>query len=223
MALRITRVRPVTSHSIAESIAACRMNRTIYRSSHRRHRVRSVADRCDDQRARPKQTMRDAVRMRSCSRCRWTTVHWTDGFWADRLRDGAQALASRDVGDHEGHEVQAVLSAFSDRGRRRSRATTTAPSGTTATSTSFSKAVCGAYAVTRDPELEAILDQSIAAIGRAQRADGYIHTPVLIRQRNGDRDAQAVSGSAQFRDVQHGPSHHGRVPAPSRDGPRRVS
>ena len=50
----------------------------------------------------------------------------------------------------------------------------------------FLEAVSAVYATTHDPELEAILKQSIAAIGKAQRADGYIHTPVLIRQRHGE-------------------------------------
>lgn len=33
------------------------------------------------------------------------------------------------------------------------------------------------------------LDRSIAVIAQAQRADGYLHTPVLVRQRNGDTNA----------------------------------
>jgi DUF1680 family protein len=49
----------------------------------------------------------------------------------------------------------------------------------------FLEAVSAAYAADRDLELQHILDQSIDAIARAQRADGYIHTPVLIRARNG--------------------------------------
>jgi DUF1680 family protein len=60
------------------------------------------------------------------------------------------------------------------------------------------EALCATYAVTRDPELEQILNQSIAAIGRAQRADGYIHTPVLIRQRNGDSNAQPFQDRHNF-------------------------
>jgi hypothetical protein len=54
------------------------------------------------------------------------------------------------------------------------------------------------YAVAPDPALERILDQSINAIGRAQRADGYIHTPVLIRQRNGDTAAQPFQDRHNF-------------------------
>jgi DUF1680 family protein len=62
----------------------------------------------------------------------------------------------------------------------------------------FLEAACAAFAVTRDPALESILNQSIAAIGRAQRADGYIHTPVLIRQRNGDASARPFEDRHNF-------------------------
>jgi DUF1680 family protein len=62
----------------------------------------------------------------------------------------------------------------------------------------FLEAVCAVYATTHDPKLKAILDQSIIAIGNAQRVDGYIHTPVLIRQRNGNRDAKAFQDRQNF-------------------------
>jgi DUF1680 family protein len=62
----------------------------------------------------------------------------------------------------------------------------------------FLEAVCAVYAVTRDPQLKQILDESIAAIGRAQRADGYIHTPVLIRARNGDARARPFQDRHNF-------------------------
>ncbi|MEZ4869082.1 MAG: glycoside hydrolase family 127 protein [Caldilineaceae bacterium] len=41
------------------------------------------------------------------------------------------------------------------------------------------------YAVTKDPELDALMDRLIALIGEVQREDGYIHTPVIIKQRQG--------------------------------------
>jgi DUF1680 family protein len=62
----------------------------------------------------------------------------------------------------------------------------------------FLEAVCATYAVTRDPELARILQQSIDAIGRAQRDDGYIHTPVLIRQRNGDAQVKPFQDRHNF-------------------------
>ncbi|MDC0937339.1 glycoside hydrolase family 127 protein, partial [Pirellulales bacterium] len=47
-----------------------------------------------------------------------------------------------------------------------------------------------AVAVTGDNDLQEAIDRSIAAIAAAQRDDGYLHTPVLIAQRNGDKDAR---------------------------------
>ena len=41
------------------------------------------------------------------------------------------------------------------------------------------------YAVTKDPELNAQMDEAIALIAKAQRKDGYLHTPVLIEERWG--------------------------------------
>jgi DUF1680 family protein len=48
------------------------------------------------------------------------------------------------------------------------------------------------YAVTRDPKLDAQLDEIIAVIAKAQRADGYLHTPKIILQ----RQAAAAAGGA---------------------------
>ena len=41
------------------------------------------------------------------------------------------------------------------------------------------------YAVTKDPELSTQMDEAIALIAKAQRKDGYLHTPVLIEERWG--------------------------------------
>jgi DUF1680 family protein len=62
----------------------------------------------------------------------------------------------------------------------------------------FLEAVCAVDATKPDPELKTILNQSIATIGKAQRGDGYIHTPVLIRQRHGDRDAKPFQDRQNF-------------------------
>lgn len=47
------------------------------------------------------------------------------------------------------------------------------------------EAAAAVYAVTKDPELDRLMDRVIDVIARAQRADGYLHTPVLISQRSG--------------------------------------
>lgn len=40
------------------------------------------------------------------------------------------------------------------------------------------------YAITKEAELDKLLDYIISVIGKAQRADGYIHTPVIISRKN---------------------------------------
>ncbi len=62
----------------------------------------------------------------------------------------------------------------------------------------FLEGVTATYAVTHDAKLLSILDPSIDAIGWAQRADGYLHTPVLIRQRHGDQSAQPFQDRHNF-------------------------
>lgn len=60
--------------------------------------------------------------------------------------------------------------------------------------------VAAVYAVNRDPELDALMDRFIEQVVKAQREDGYIHTPVIIDERNRGVDShsrrQTVIGTA---------------------------
>ncbi len=53
-------------------------------------------------------------------------------------------------------------------------------------------------AIQKNPTLAARLDEIIAVIAQAQRADGYLHTPVQIKQRNGDTNALPFSDRNNF-------------------------
>lgn len=53
------------------------------------------------------------------------------------------------------------------------------------------EAVAAVYAVNKDPELDALMDKFIEQVVKAQRADGYIHTPVIIEERNKDIDTHS--------------------------------
>ena len=59
--------------------------------------------------------------------------------------------------------------------------------------------VASVYAVTKDPKLDKLMDYVIATIAKAQREDGYIHTPVIIEELNKGIDShkkkQAVIGT----------------------------
>jgi DUF1680 family protein len=97
------------------------------------------------------------------------------------------------VGTDEGRSLQAVLSAFLDcRGHHHG-----APCND-GDFYKFLEAACVVLAVEHDKELAGVVEMSIAAIGRAQRDDGYIHTPVLIAHRNGDTSLQPFADRHNF-------------------------
>jgi DUF1680 family protein len=46
------------------------------------------------------------------------------------------------------------------------------------------------YAVTKDPKLDKLMDEIIATISKAQREDGYIHTPVIIEEHKSGKKSE---------------------------------
>ena len=57
------------------------------------------------------------------------------------------------------------------------------------------EACAAVYAVTKDPKLDALMDRFIEQVCLAQRADGYIHTPVVISERNAGIDSHATDNT----------------------------
>ena len=57
---------------------------------------------------------------------------------------------------------------------------------------------CASLAGRPNRELEEAVAVSIEVIAKAQRDDGYLHTPVLIRRRNGDLTAKPLSDRHDF-------------------------
>lgn len=124
-------------------------------------------------------------------------VRWTDGFWADRvdtchnksiptmwalMRDGSYKpflehfliAGGKAEGDYHGAQ-------WNDGDFYK-----------------WLEAAIATYAVTQDQALGEAIDISIAAIVAVQREDGYIHTPVLIRARNGDTSAKPFENRLNF-------------------------
>ena len=58
------------------------------------------------------------------------------------------------------------------------------------------EACAAVYAVTKDAKLDALMDKFIGQVALAQRADGYIHTPVVISERNAGIDSHANTENA---------------------------
>lgn len=112
-------------------------------------------------------------------------VRWTDGFWADRVRTCyEQSIPSMwklmKEGAHKPYLGHFLIAAGRAEGGHH---------GAKWNDGDFYKwleAATVALAVTGDQELKDAIEQSVEAIGAAQRSDGYLHTPVLIANRNGD-------------------------------------
>ncbi len=124
-------------------------------------------------------------------------ARWTCGFWADRFETCRQhtipSLWRIMEGTNHTHYFENFrIAAGLAEGRSR---------GAPFNDGDFYKwieAVCALEALTQEDAWAPTLDQVISVIARAQRSDGYLHTPVLIRQRNGDPEARPFQDRAQF-------------------------
>jgi hypothetical protein len=124
-------------------------------------------------------------------------VRWTEGFWHDHFQrcrdvmvpnmwqvwqddDLSHGLANFQItaGDKEGHHA--------------------GPQWQDGDFYKWLEGVVAVYAVTKDESLDRLMDELIELIGRVQRADGYIHTPVLIKQRQGIIAAQEFGERLDF-------------------------
>jgi len=115
-------------------------------------------------------------------------ARWTEGFWAQRFEVCRRVMLPGLGRLMEGTNYTQFFRNFEiaaglAEGRHR---------GAPFNDGDFYKlmeAASAVYAVTGDPDLDRNLDRAIEVVARAQRADGYLHTPVLIAARNGDTHA----------------------------------
>jgi DUF1680 family protein len=124
-------------------------------------------------------------------------VRWTNGFWADRfelcrtqmLPNMGRLMEGTNYSQYyRNFEIAAGLAEGHYRG---------APFN----DGDFYKLVegaCAAYGGTHDEYLERGIERAIDVVAKAQRADGYIHTLVLVRQRNGDTNAMPFQDRNNF-------------------------
>jgi DUF1680 family protein len=124
-------------------------------------------------------------------------VDWTEGFWANRFDVNRQKSLPAMWAIMKGTEYKPFLQHFliaagEAEGRYRGA------QWNDGDFYKFLEAVTATYAVTGDSQLPPILDESIVAIARAQRADGYIHTPVRIANRNGDATVKPFQDRHNF-------------------------
>ena len=124
-------------------------------------------------------------------------VTWTKGFWADRFKVCRETMIPnlwRIYTDPKiGHGIQNFeIAAGLDTGSH------VGPPFQDGDFYKLFEAVAAMYAATHDPRLDTLMDNTIAIFAKAQRADGYIHTPTLIDERNHPDKAKAFEDRLNF-------------------------
>ncbi|MCD8296143.1 MAG: glycoside hydrolase family 127 protein [Prevotella sp.] len=111
-----------------------------------------------------------------------TAVKWTDGFWAERFNvfsgTSVQDMWTTWQSDKAHGYNNFLIAAGEKKGLRHG------PPFHDGDMYKWLEAAAAAYAVTKDPELETIMDRFIELIVKSQREDGYLHTPVIIAEMN---------------------------------------
>lgn len=111
-----------------------------------------------------------------------SAVKWTGGFWGERFGvfsgTSLQSMWETWKSD-KGHSYNNfMIAAGEKKGKRHG------PPFHDGDMYKWLEAVAAVYAVNKDPELEKIMDRVIELIAKAQRPDGYLHTPVVIAEIN---------------------------------------
>lgn len=115
-------------------------------------------------------------------------VSWTPGFWADKFEVCRTSMMPHLWNVYTDPEISHAFRNFEiaagiDSGRHR---------GAPFHDGDFYKileGIASLYASSRDERLNELMDKAIPVIARAQREDGYIHTPTTIGQRNNHQHA----------------------------------
>jgi DUF1680 family protein len=120
-------------------------------------------------------------------------VQWTEGFWADKFDLCHRVMIPNMWRLLEDPKISGaydnfLVAAGLEEGRHRG------PKWHDGDFYKWLEAVAFVYGVTKDEKLNQQMDRIIDVIGKAQREDGYIHTPVIILQR------RQAPGAAEFKD-----------------------
>lgn len=117
-------------------------------------------------------------------------TQWTGGFWADRFKVFSETSVwdmwkTWDTPDLSHGFRNFEIAAGDEQGDH------IGPPFHDGDMYKWLEACASVYAVTKDPKLDQLMDKFIAEVAKAQRADGYIHTPVVIEERQKGIDSHA--------------------------------
>ena len=116
-------------------------------------------------------------------------VVWTKGFWADRFQVCQETMVPNIVRIYKDPEISHAFRNF-EIAAGLQKGTHSGPSFHDGDFYKVFESVAAAYAVTKDEKLNQMMDESIAVMAKAQRADGYLHTPVIIKERMQSAEAK---------------------------------
>ncbi|MBR0037792.1 MAG: glycoside hydrolase family 127 protein [Bacteroidales bacterium] len=118
-------------------------------------------------------------------------VHWTDGFWGERFQVFSQTSVQSMWDTWKDPDISHGFRNF-EIAAGDAEGEHWGPPFHDGDMYKWLESVAAVYAVTRDPSLDQLMDQFIDRVVRAQREDGYIHTPVIIEERNRGIDTHAL-------------------------------
>lgn len=111
-----------------------------------------------------------------------SAVKWTDGFWGERFGvfsgTSVQSMWETWKSDKGYGWNNFLIAAGEKKGKRHG------PPFHDGDMYKWLEALTAVYAVNKDPEVGKIMDRFIELIQKSQRADGYLHTPVIIAEMN---------------------------------------
>lgn len=114
---------------------------------------------------------------------------WTEGFWAERFRICYEVMIPNmwrllEDADVSHSYANFLVAAGLQEGRHRG------PKWHDGDFYKWLEAAAFTYALTKDEKLNQKMDEIIEVIGKAQRDDGYIHTPVIIAEKQSRQNAE---------------------------------
>jgi DUF1680 family protein len=123
-------------------------------------------------------------------------VHWTEGFWAARFdlcrTQMVPSMQTLMEGTNHSQFLQNFrIAAGLAEGRRRG------PPFNDGDFYKFLEGAAATLAVTNDPALSSYINDAIDVIGKAQRADGYLQTSVLIAEHNSQAKNPATQSESR--------------------------
>lgn len=124
-------------------------------------------------------------------------VKWTNGFWKEQFDVETKNTLPYMWDLYHNDSISHAYKNF-EIAAGESKGTFKGPSFHDGDFYKIFEGMAATYAVTKDKKLDAEMDKAIALFAKAQRKDGYLHTPVLIDERWGTLGPEEVKKQLGF-------------------------